>query len=49
MRHKYMRAGCWPDLPELVAKFPSVPLTEIKEGMKEFELTVTIGGGKRAE
>lgn len=49
MRHTYMRAGRWPDLPELVDKFQTVPLSEIKEGMKEFETTLTIGGDKRAQ
>lgn len=38
-----------PDLSELVENFSEVPLPEIKEGMQEFELTVTIGGGKRAQ
>jgi len=49
MRHVYMRAGRWPDLPELLEKFPATPPAEIKEGMKEFETTLTIGGGKRAQ
>lgn len=49
MRHTFMRAGRAPDLPELVENFSEVPLSEIKEGMKEFELTLTIGGGKRAQ
>ncbi len=44
-----MRAGRWPDLPELLDKFPATPPAEIKEGMKEFETTLTIGGGKRAQ
>ncbi|WP_269058962.1 hypothetical protein [Paenibacillus woosongensis] len=42
-----MWTGRQPDLSELIGNFSEVPLSEIKEGMKEFELTVTIGGGKR--
>lgn len=49
MRHTYMWTGRQPDLSELIGNFSEVPLSEIKEGMKEFELTVTIGGGKRAQ
>ncbi|AZS15337.1 hypothetical protein EI981_13280 [Paenibacillus lutimineralis] len=49
MRHTYMRSGRWPDLPELVDKFPTVPPAEIKEGMEEFELTLTIGGNRIAK
>lgn len=33
----------------LINKFPTVPEDEIREGMKEFEQTLTIGGGKRAQ
>ncbi|GGH17114.1 hypothetical protein [Paenibacillus segetis] len=49
MRHKYMWTGRCPDMPELLDRFPGMPLSEIKEGMKEFELTITIGGGKIAK
>jgi hypothetical protein len=33
---------------ELVDNFPTVPMPEIKEGMEEFELTLTIGGNQIA-
>lgn len=49
MRHTYMWTGRKPDLSKLVETFSEVPLSEIKEGMQEFELTVAIGGGKRAQ
>ncbi|MNJ56047.1 hypothetical protein D3C77_515760 [compost metagenome] len=49
MRHTYMWTGRKPDLSELVENFSDVPLSEIREGIREFELTVTIGGGKRAQ
>lgn len=49
MRHTYMRTGRQPDLSELIENFSEVPLPEIREGMQEFEITVTIGGGKRAQ
>lgn len=49
MRHMYMRAGRSPDLIELLDNFPEVPVPEIKEGIAEFELTLSIGGGQRAQ
>lgn len=49
MRHTYMRVGSSPDLLELMDNFPELHLAEIKEGMDEFELTISIGGGQRAQ
>ncbi|MNI77452.1 hypothetical protein D3C73_1337460 [compost metagenome] len=48
MRHVFMWTGRQPDLTELLDQFTTVSLAEIKEGMKEFELTLTIGGKKHA-
>lgn len=49
MRHTYMRAGRVPDLPELLKNFPEVSVSEIKEGVEEFEQVLRIGGGQRAQ
>lgn len=49
MRHTYMRAGRAPDLPELLENFPEVSVSEIKEGIEEFEQILRIGGRQRAQ
>lgn len=49
MRYTYMQTGRAPDLPELLENFPEVPVSEIKEGIEEFEQVLKIGSERRAQ
>lgn len=49
MRHRFMHSGSVPTRQELLIEFPDMESSEIDEGVKEFQLTIQIGGGKLAQ
>ncbi|MEK4117665.1 hypothetical protein NST44_15990 [Paenibacillus sp. FSL W8-0919] len=49
MRQRYIHTGLVPDRQELLAEFADIELALIEEGVKEFNLVMSIGGGAIAK
>ncbi|MGG3278824.1 hypothetical protein [Paenibacillus solani] len=49
MKHRFVRTGRVPDQQELLMEFTGMELSEIDEGVKEFQLAIEIGGERLAQ